>query len=85
MGAQFTFLSLSRPMFDRFSKFFFSLKAYENYHLAKKSVRSCAPCAPAPAVPVDTCNYVNIHENTIEYEILFDFIEITGLIIIMAE
>ena len=51
VGAQFTFLSLSRPIFDWFSKFFFPLKAYENCHLAKKWLHSCAPCAPASTAP----------------------------------
>ena len=45
-------LPINRPNLVRFSKFLFLQKAYENRHLAKYWVRSCAPCAPASAAPV---------------------------------
>ena len=47
VGVQFTFSTLSRSFFDRFSKFFFPLEAYENYHLA----RNCTSCTPASTTP----------------------------------
>ena len=37
VGAQFTFLPLSWSIFDELLKFFFRLKAYENYHYSQVS------------------------------------------------
>ena len=51
VGAQLTFLTLTWSIFDRFSKFFFPLKAYENCHFARKWICKCAPCAPASSGP----------------------------------
>ena len=51
VGAQFTFLPLTRSIFDGFSKFFFLLKACFNCHFVKKWMRNCAFCAPSSADP----------------------------------
>ena len=46
MDSQFTFLLLTGSIFDKFSKFFFLLKACLNCYHLKKLARNCAPCAP---------------------------------------
>ena len=48
VGAQFTFLSLSRPIFDRFSKFFFLLKLIK---IAIWPKSRCAVAHPAHPIP----------------------------------
>ena len=45
------FLSLSKSIFDQFSKFFFLLKACLNCYHLKKWVRNSAPCARRSAGP----------------------------------
>ena len=57
VSVPFTFLSLSQSIFDRFSKFFFPLKVYENCNWAKYWVRNGAPCAPASTVPDHKDNF----------------------------
>ena len=54
---KFTNLPVNRPNLVRFSKFLFLQKAYENRHLSKYWMHSCAPCAPASAAPDLHCQW----------------------------